>query len=347
VLDLLEAGLGGTGNTAGTARRRGSREAGGFERASALTGTNQSLRRKGRQARAHRREEPAPERARAALSRAGIRPSKARGQNFLVQPRVADRIVDALEVGRADEVVEIGPGLGILSERIAARGPRRLVLVEVEPGLAARLRERFRECETISVINADFFELDFGGLLGGGQVKVAGNLPFSAAGAIFRRLCEHANRIARMVLMFQREVGARIRAHPGARDYAALSVYASLYWTITAHFMVGAGNFEPRPKVDAEVLTFVARAQTLFAPEDEQRVLETVRAAFSARRKTLRNALAQALEADATEIERALARAGVDPRERAERLSAAEFVRLARELGPMLNPAAEADRRDA
>ncbi|MGH7815165.1 MAG: 16S rRNA (adenine(1518)-N(6)/adenine(1519)-N(6))-dimethyltransferase RsmA [Candidatus Binataceae bacterium] len=267
-----------------------------------------------------------------ALTIAGVRPAKSRGQNFLANAAIADRIVAAAELGPDDNAIEIGPGLGILTERIAARPHRRLTLVELDSRLAERLAERFAADDTIAVLNEDFLAADFGAIAAGAPVKVIGNLPFSSAAAILRKLCGHAESIASLVLMFQREVAERIRARARGRDYGALSVFTALYWEIDLHFIVAAGSFHPRPKVDAEVIRFRPRAGRWFAPGEERAVLDTVRASFSAPRKTIRNALAGALGLDSETICAALAQAGIDPGARAETLEPYRFAALARAL---------------
>jgi 16S rRNA (adenine1518-N6/adenine1519-N6)-dimethyltransferase len=128
--------------------------------------------------------------------------------------------------------------------------------------------------------------------------------------------------------MFQREVAARIRATPGDDAYGALSVFTALYWKIDLHFTVAAGSFHPRPKVDAEVLAFTPRA-TLFDAHNEHDVLETVRASFSAPRKTIRNALSHSLGTDSMRIAHVLESAAIDPGVRAEMLDVPDFLRLA------------------
>lgn len=267
-----------------------------------------------------------------ALAIAGVRPQKSKGQNFLVQPRVADRIVEAAEIAIGDDIMEIGPGLGILSERIAERPVRRLVLIELDERLAARLQAQFAADRRIAVINRDFLALDPGEIPSGAPLKVVANLPFNVAAAILERLCGMHAKIARMVLMFQREVAERIRARPGSRDYGALSAYTAMYWDIADHFRVAAGSFHPKPKVDAEVLVFAPRRPMPFAPGEERAVLATVRAAFSAPRKTLRNAVGKALAIDSTALEAAFERAAIDPSARAATLAVGDFVRLARAL---------------
>jgi 16S rRNA (adenine1518-N6/adenine1519-N6)-dimethyltransferase len=267
---------------------------------------------------------PAP-----ALARVGVRPAKSRGQNFLTSAGVADRIVAAAKLCETDSIVEIGPGLGILTEKIVARPQRSLTLVELDSRLAAPLQERFAD---VRVINSDFLAIDFAAVAGDSPVKVIGNLPFNVAAAILRKLSDNSRMISRMVLMFQREVAARIRATPGDDAYGALSVFTALYWKIDLHFTVAAGSFHPRPKVDAEVLAFAPHAKRLFHNDEERDVLETVRASFSAPRKTIRNALSHALGIDATQTVRALERAEIDPGTRAETLAVPDFLRLAHAL---------------
>jgi 16S rRNA (adenine1518-N6/adenine1519-N6)-dimethyltransferase len=290
-----------------------------------------------------------------ALAFAGVRPHKSKGQNFLVQPRVADRIVEAAEIADGDDVIEIGPGLGILSERIAEQPVRRLILVELDERLAAQLTERFATDSRVAVINRDFLSGEPDDFVTtesreipcGAPFRVVANLPFNVAAAILERLCGVHTQIARMVLMFQREVAERIRARPGTDNYGALSVYTAMYWEITGHFRVSAGSFHPKPKVDAEVLTFAPRIPIPFAPEEERAVLATVRAAFSAPRKTLRNAVGRALAIESTALEAAFTKAAIDPVARAATLAVGDFVRLARGLQfemPRLRPDVENDR---
>lgn len=266
------------------------------------------------------------------MPRAGARPTRSKGQNFLIQPAVADRIVAAAELAHGDVVIEIGPGLGILSERIARHPIQSLYLIELDPRLATALQARFEAAPYVHVLQSDFLKFELGGIAHDRAVKVIGNLPFSAAGAILRKLCAHRAMISRMVLMFQREVAERIRARPGDRSYGALSAICALYFEIDAHFRVGAGNFHPRPKVDAEVLTMRPLAVAPFKAGEENLVLGVIHAGFSSRRKTIRNALLGALHQEQTILSGALGRARIDANTRAEMLGVADFVRLARAL---------------
>ncbi|MBV8358381.1 MAG: ribosomal RNA small subunit methyltransferase A [Deltaproteobacteria bacterium] len=276
-----------------------------------------------------------------ALKSAGVRPSKSRGQNFLVQRGVATRIVSAAEIEAGDSVVEIGPGLGILSERIIDAGPRRLTLVELDERLAAMLAARFGDDARVTLLNRDFLTItrpEFDGE----RFKVIGNLPFGIAAAILRHLSDYRESIVRMVLMFQREVGERIRALPGARNYGSLSVFSSLYWQIIGHFRVAAGSFYPRPKVDAEVLIMEPRREYDFNTSEEPDVRATIRAAFSASRKTIRNSLAGGLGVDTNMIEAALELANIDPSLRPAMLDRSQLIALARILRPATSPACRA-----
>lgn len=268
-----------------------------------------------------------------ALAVAGVRPRKSRGQSFLAQRSVAARIVAAAQIQPGDRLIEIGPGLGILSDEMVRHPLRKLILVEIDARLAAALESRFCGDARVTVINEDFINVDVNRLAGGSSVKIIGNLPFNVAGAILERLCGCRETVSRMILMFQREVAERIRARTGDSKYAALSVYTALYWQIREHFRVAAGSFHPKPKVDAEVLVFAPHATMPFRPAEEGGVLATIRACFSAPRKTLRNALAGGLRIESGGAQSALARAGIDPSARAARLAVDDFVRLSRVLG--------------
>ena len=293
------------------------------------------------------RGERSPSRPAPALAIAGVRPTKSRGQNFLTSDAVADRIVAAAVLDQADHIIEVGPGLGILTEKIARRPHRWLTLVELDSRLAARLADGFEGDASVHVLNADFLSLDFASIVAVPPIKVIGNLPFNVAAAILRRLSDNSRLISRMVLMFQREVAARIRAHPGDDGYSALSVFTALYWDIDIHFTVAAGSFHPRPKVDAEVLRFTPHTRLPFAMDEERIILETIRASFSAPRKQIRNALSHSLGIDAAKIADALERAAIDPGTRAETLRVPDFIRLSRALSPLLTRTIGAGAQDA
>ena len=268
---------------------------------------------------------PGPASALAALE---LRPSRARGQSFLVQAGIARKIVARCGVEPGTEVVEIGPGLGALTDLLLAQKPRRMTLIELDRRLAQALGARFGADSRVNIVNADFLTVEPAAVVESPPVVVVGNLPFSVGAAILDRLSRWVPIVMRAVLMFQREVADRIRAHPGSRSYGALSVFSALYWEFEGHFRVGAGNFYPRPKVDAEVLVMKPRRERLFERDQEQALLKLVRAAFAAPRKTLRRSLSGALGADTRKVAAVLEAGGLDERVRPSDLSAADYARL-------------------
>ncbi len=262
-----------------------------------------------------------------ALRAAGVTPSRMRGQNFLVQGVVAARIVALVQPAAQDEVVEIGPGLGILTERLLAACVSRMQAIELDRRLADRLRQKWPG--RLNVIEADFLKIDLRRIVTHPPVKIVGNLPFNVAAAILRKLGDARDLIGRMVLMFQREVGERLRSAPGGKAYGALTLLTLLDWEIIDHFRVEAGSFHPRPRVDAEVLALIPRRQPLCSAHLRATVIDVIRAGFAVRRKNLRNALAAGLRMKPQAIEQVLREAAIAPGERAERLAVHDFVRLA------------------
>jgi 16S rRNA (adenine1518-N6/adenine1519-N6)-dimethyltransferase len=270
--------------------------------------------------------EPSLQRAtRQALDRLGVRPRRRLGQSFLVAPAVVARIADVADV-RGKAVVEVGPGLGALSDALAPLASR-LWLVEIDPRLCDRLRECYAAAAHVRVVHADALDVDFDDLLGDAAGAVAvGNLPYSVGSQILLRLLEARRVFARLVLMLQREVAERIVAPPGSRSYGTLSVWTALYGEARIALRVPPGAFLPRPKVESAIVTIELRSQPRAPIADPARFRAVVRAAFGQRRKTLRGALSGI--ATASQIEAA----GIDPTRRGETLSLDEFAAIANRL---------------
>lgn len=264
-------------------------------------------------------------RMRDALDDLGVRPRKRLGQNFLVASAVVDRIVDLAGVeGRT--VVEIGPGIGALSDRLT-QVAKELFLVEIDPRMAERLRARYAANPAVHVTTGDAMEADFASLVGGRTGVVAvGNLPYSVGTQILLRLIEARATFDRVVLMLQREVAERIVAGPGTKAYGVLSLWTALYGEPKIVLRVSPGAFRPRPKVDSAVVAIRLRPTPAVALRDEARFRDVVRRAFGQRRKTLRAALAAL--ATAPDFQKA----GIDSSRRGETLSLAEFATLANVL---------------
>jgi 16S rRNA (adenine1518-N6/adenine1519-N6)-dimethyltransferase len=254
-----------------------------------------------------------------------IRAKKSLGQNFLTDAHYLRRIADAAQVGPQDSVIEIGPGLGHLTRELAARA-KKLLIIELDDRLIPRLREEFEARPTVEIVHADALAHDYGGLAG--TWKVVANLPYYISTPLIQLLIGHRERFTALTLMLQKEVAERIAAAPGGKEYGYLSVLVQ-YWAMPRlEFFVPADAFTPKPKVDSAVMTLVLRKQHEHTAADEAVFLRVIKAAFSQRRKTLRNSLSQ-LGYPKQVMENLPDTTGIDLSRRAETLSVEEFVLLA------------------
>ncbi|HXQ22352.1 MAG TPA: 16S rRNA (adenine(1518)-N(6)/adenine(1519)-N(6))-dimethyltransferase RsmA [Candidatus Acidoferrales bacterium] len=258
------------------------------------------------------------------LASLGRRPRKRLGQHFLADSGVARRIVDLAALGGTERVVEIGPGLGALSELLVSRA-RELWLIEVDADLAERLRAAYAAQPQVHVIHADVLGIDFAALLGAGEpAVVVANLPYNIATAVLTALLAQHRCFTRMVLMLQREVVERLRAQPGSKTYGALSVFTQFAARLRPGMRVGAAAFVPRPKVESEVIIVEPFDRPPVDVADAAAFARVVRTAFNQRRKQLLNSL-RPLCPDPSAVLRA---ARIDPTRRPETLSLAEFAAL-------------------
>jgi 16S rRNA (adenine1518-N6/adenine1519-N6)-dimethyltransferase len=260
---------------------------------------------------------------------------RALGQHFLGDPAVAARIVDAVGATAADLVCEIGAGEGVLTGLLAARAGR-VVALEVDPRLHARLASRARRWPNVELQLADARTFPYESLAAtrpapDGRVLVAGNLPYSASKPILGRLLEARAGLTAATLMLQREVAERLVAAPGGRAYGLLSVVWQTWADLALLFGVPPGAFRPPPAVESAVIQAAFRASPRVAIADPAAFLRVVVAGFAQRRKTLANALRAGFpRLGAAGIAARLAEAGVDGHRRAETLTLEEFARLAR-----------------
>jgi len=271
--------------------------------------------------------------AREALAAAGLRPRKRWGQHFLCDAAVARRIVDTAEIGPGGAVLEIGPGLGALTDELARRAAR-LLLVEIDRALAARLAERFAGDDRVRVVTGDVLELPLADLLGTTPTTVVENLPYNVASPVLFRLLELRARVPRAVLMLQLEMAQRLTARPGSKIYGASSVMVQAFAEVRIAFRVSRRSFLPPPEVDSAVVDVRWSPAPRADIGDPELFRAVVRAAFGQRRKMLRNALRLLVEAraGAASPEAVLRAAGIDPAARAETLDLAAFARLTRAL---------------
>lgn len=248
------------------------------------------------------------------------------GQHFLHDPTVIDKIIAAARLDGDQRVLEIGPGLGVLTDRLLS-GARQVVVMEIDRDLTDRLRQRVEP--HLTVCEGDVLRLNWHELLPMPPYTLVANLPYNISSQVVFRILEHRHLFQRLVLMFQREVAERLMAAPGGRDYGILSVLCQLWYDIDKVALVRPGAFTPPPKVDSMVLSFVPLSQPRVDPVDEVLFKRLVKAAFTQRRKTLRNSLlASGLLAQ--EVTHCLEVTGISPGCRGETLTLENFSALTR-----------------
>jgi 16S rRNA (adenine1518-N6/adenine1519-N6)-dimethyltransferase len=261
----------------------------------------------------------APRRSRVPRTVEGHVARKRYGQNFLADPHYVKRIADAVAPTPGERVVEIGPGLGALTGELVARAGK-IVAIEIDRDLAARLRERYAP-DQLELVVGDALEVDLEPL--GTDLRVVGNLPYNISSPILFRLAAQAHALRDVTVMLQKEVVARMTAEPATAEYGRLTVMLEATFAIERLFVVPPGAFRPAPKVDSAVARLTPlRDADKPAIRDFARFERVVAAAFSQRRKTLRNALSSLLSPAQ------FATAGIDPQRRGETLSVREFAAL-------------------
>jgi 16S rRNA (adenine1518-N6/adenine1519-N6)-dimethyltransferase len=258
------------------------------------------------------------------LQALGITPDRKLGQNFLVNPSVSSRIAGA--VPRHDSTLEIGPGLGSLTEKLADRCDT-VTLVELSKKMSDFLRMKFSG-KPVHVVNGDFLSIDPMELPGFPFSTIAGNLPYSISSPILFRLLEDAfSEVETAVIMLQREVAQRVTALDGGRDYGRLSLQIWPKFSVEVLLDASPEDFYPAPEVMSRVIVLKRRPEALLSGEEYVRFRRLVRISFSMRRKTILNNMKAAFGRDgAMDL---LERAGIDPGLRAEQLSPQDFAKIA------------------
>jgi 16S rRNA (adenine1518-N6/adenine1519-N6)-dimethyltransferase len=262
------------------------------------------------------------------------------GQNFLADPRAAERIVEALGDLSQSTVVEIGPGRGVLTDLLAQRA-RRLIAIEVDRVLAAQLGLRYARQDNVEIVEADILSVDLSSLIAiepsqlvprrvGGKAIVVGNLPYYITSPILMRLFTFADRIERIVILVQREVAARIAARPGTRDYGVLAATAQLYSRVEKLFTLPPGAFSPPPKVHSTLLRLTISPRDAELGLAAGEFVEFLKLGFGQKRKTLLNNLKS--RHGETAVLQALAEAGIRRDARAEALSLEKAAAVFRNL---------------
>ncbi len=260
------------------------------------------------------------------MAKFGLRPDKGLGQNFLIDDVVLAKIVAAAEIQPGDTVLEVGPGLGALTQALLAAGAN-VTTVELDRRLLPALNELKNRYPALTVINQDILKLDPKSVFGSVPFKVVANLPYYITTPIIMHFLEQGFLYERLVVMVQKEVAERMAAEPGGRDYGALSVAVQYRTEATLAFTVPAESFLPPPNVESAVIVCKKRLTPPVTVESEDRFFQVVKAAFSQRRKVISNSLKN-IGLTGEQTAAWLAAAGIDGRRRAETLSLAEFAFL-------------------
>lgn len=275
----------------------------------------------------------------------GFRRADSLGQNFLVDRNIIEKIIDAAELTEGTLVIEIGPGMGALTQ-VAAEKAGKVIAVEIDRHLIPVLGEVVGHLDNVEIINQDILKTDINELIESekknfatsdheiDKVVILGNLPYYITTPIIMGILERQIEMDTMVIMMQKEVAERIVAEPGGKTYGALSIACQFFCETNYVTTVPRTVFQPQPKVDSAVLRLDKRTELPWEIGAGGRKLffEVVRAGFNRRRKTLLNALT-ALGIDKTELRSILDEAGVEPSRRAETLSIQEFANVANAIG--------------
>jgi len=263
------------------------------------------------------------------LEKYSMRPKRSLGQNFLINLNAARRIADFCTAHAGLTVVETGPGPGTLTLCLLNKGAR-VIAVEHDASMIRILESEYGHHEGLSIIEADAADFDYS--TAGSDLVLAGNLPFNAAARIIMNAVRQVRLVRAMVFMVQREVGDRLKAEPGEADYGALSALVQAVFDVRRVMNLNPNSFFPAPKVRSSVMEMMPKKEGAITEGEYEKYRTTVNAAFSKRRKTLRNSLSSAGIWDADKVEHAIESSGIDHGRRAETLSVQEFLRLAEKL---------------
>ena len=269
------------------------------------------------------------------LSRHGFTFSKSLGQNFLINPSVCPRMAELSGAGRGVGVIEIGPGIGVLTNELCKLADK-VVAIELDKRLLPVLEETLGEYDNLKVINADVLETDLHKLIedefSGMEVVVCANLPYYITSPVIMKLLEDKLPISAITVMVQKEAAQRICAEVGSRQSGAVTVSVNYYAKPEMLFSVSAGSFMPAPKVDSAVIRLNVLDKPPVNVNDEKKFFSVVKASFSQRRKVISNSLSSGLSLDKSKTAEILEKSGVHLNARAEKLSLQNFADIANNL---------------
>lgn len=262
-----------------------------------------------------------------------MRAKRSLGQNFLVDPNIQRKIIDAVDPGATDTIVEIGPGHGALTHALAQRAGR-LFAIELDDVIAADLERTFADSPTVSIVHRNVLDVPLGELGDPATLKVVGNIPYNITSPIIFHLLARDARPATIILMIQREVADRLLASPGTSEYGALTVGVRSVAAVERLFHVGRGAFRPAPNVDSTVIRITPLRPPPLTAAEELDLRALTRNAFAWRRKQLQKTLRAAPDYDfgIDTVAEIASETGIDLERRPESLSPEELARLARTL---------------
>lgn len=259
--------------------------------------------------------------------------SKSLGQNFLIDKNIIDKICDGAEIKESDQIIEIGPGIGTLTQELCKRA-KRVVAIEIDKNLFPILNDNLSNYDNFHLVEGDVLKIDLNVLISehfddDGEVKVVANLPYYITTPIIMKLLEEKIKVSKIVVMVQKEVALRMKAKPGSKDYGALSIAVQYYSKPEIIVNVPKNVFMPRPNVDSTVIMLDVYEKPIVKVQDENLLFKVVKAAFGKRRKTLVNALSSSqLGIDKEDLISILNRCNIDVKARAESLSLDEFAKI-------------------
>lgn len=269
------------------------------------------------------------------LSRHGFTFSKSLGQNFLINPSVCPRMAELSGADKGVGVIEIGPGIGVLTNELCKIADK-VVAIELDKRLLPVLEETLGEYDNLKVVNADVLETDLHKLIeeefSGMEVVVCANLPYYITSPVIMKLLEDKLPISAITVMVQKEAAQRICADVGSRQSGAVTVSVNYYAKPEMLFSVSAGSFMPAPKVDSAVIRLNVLDEPPVKVNDEKKFFSVIKASFSQRRKVISNSLSSGLSLDKSKTAELLEKSGVPLNARAEKLSLQNFADIANNL---------------
>ena len=265
----------------------------------------------------------------AELEKLGMRPGRGLGQNFLLDGNLLDAIVRTAAPAAGEDILEVGPGFGALTERLLASGAK-VTAIEYDRRLAGYLRDRFRDAENLRLVEADACKTDYRELFRGKPFRAIANLPYAISSVFIARMLELDEPPERMFFMLQREMGERLAAAPGSRDYGSLTVRAGFEYRVRIERIVPPEVFYPPPEVESALVEFSRHRKYDLSAEQRSRMRGLVNTAFSQRRKQLGKVLGGVYGRE--EAAKALEKAGISPETRPGKLTCEDFLHLGGEL---------------